>query len=163
MADDYADNLAESYIRKNDSTGDTMGENFNGGVVAMPLAEGEVREPISGEVRDTVTDENRPPKSEETGSIAAPSPTGNTSERPKWRTPTEKELARTMGTLDATVGGVGAAIGGNGLGAFIAAPGIATYYYNRPDIEEHFRSKATEPVFENWDENDYQNYYRNWG
>ncbi|WP_243357729.1 hypothetical protein [Fundidesulfovibrio terrae] len=55
MADDYADNLAESFIRTNDGKGDTMGENFNGGVVAMPLAAGEVRAPLSGEVRDTVT------------------------------------------------------------------------------------------------------------
>ncbi|WP_243361980.1 hypothetical protein [Fundidesulfovibrio terrae] len=55
MADEYADNLADSYIRTNDGKGDTMGENFNGGVVAMPLAPGEVRAPISGEIRDTVS------------------------------------------------------------------------------------------------------------
>lgn len=59
MADDYADNLADSYVRTNDAAGDTMGENFNGGVVAMPLATGEVRAPISGEVRDSVSGEIR--------------------------------------------------------------------------------------------------------
>ncbi|WP_243357732.1 hypothetical protein [Fundidesulfovibrio terrae] len=54
MADEYADNLADSYVRTHDAAGDTMGTNFNGGVVAMPLAAGEVRAPISGEIRDTV-------------------------------------------------------------------------------------------------------------
>jgi hypothetical protein len=124
MATDYADNLAESYIRKNDSTGDTMGENFNGGVVAMPLAPGEVRAPISGEVRDTVGN-RRPDEDPFFTSIA-----GDSKEfvggipKEQWDSMTPEQRDRLVrGTEDdrKRMGEVGAALGG-AAGFLASAP-----------------------------------------
>ncbi|WP_243358434.1 hypothetical protein [Fundidesulfovibrio terrae] len=89
--------------------------------------------------------------------------TGESYANPKWRLPTKEEADKTMAKLDGIVAGVGTFAGGLGpvpLG--VAAIGGGAYLGNRPAIENDIRSKASEPVFENWDENDYQNYYRNW-
>ncbi|WP_243361977.1 hypothetical protein [Fundidesulfovibrio terrae] len=124
MADEYADNLADSYIRTNDGKGDTMGENFNGGVVAMPLTPGEVRAPISGEIRDTVS--NRRLGEDPLFTAMA----GDSKEfvggipKEQWDSMTPEQRDRLVrGTEDdrKRMGEYGAAIGG-GIGALASLP-----------------------------------------
>ncbi|MFP5222310.1 MAG: hypothetical protein ACLGSA_08480 [Acidobacteriota bacterium] len=83
---------------------------------------------------------------------------------PKYRQPTQDEINKTMSTMDGLVGGIGTFASGLGpIPAGIAALGLGGYFINRPDIEKSVRSQESEPVYENWEEHDYQNHYRNWG
>lgn len=89
---------------------------------------------------------------------------GTTVQGPKYRRPTQDETNKTMATMDGLVGGIGTLASGLGpIPAGIAGLGLGSYFLNRPDIEKNVQSQESEPVYENWDEHDYQNHYRNWG
>ncbi|GFK96148.1 hypothetical protein NNJEOMEG_04028 [Fundidesulfovibrio magnetotacticus] len=83
---------------------------------------------------------------------------------PKYRKPTKEELEDKMATLDSVVSGVQTISTAAGAVPGIAAGvGTAFYYKNRPSIERHLGSQDSEPLFENWNDGDFENHYRNWG
>ena len=155
----YIDNLAEGYVQFQDRNGDPDGNNFNGGVLTVPISY-EAQGPIGNEIREPITGQNDEGIE---GSLAAATDMPiDQPPRPKYRQPTEEEKKqivsdiKAFGTLGA--GAIGLGLGPAGGAAATTGAGFALEKFS-PSIEKLVGNQATIPVYENWDESDFWNAY----